>query len=564
MANNYDNYGYEDEKYQERSSFIRRILIILMIVFAIVLIILLIKGCSKKNNGVSDKKFDYEGTLIEGARKYFDANYEKYPTVAGTCEDIELQALIEKDYVKAGDFSKCNTANTYVKVCKMENGSYHFYPWFVCTDKNSSDEYNSERIGTYMDVIPNKTVVSFEFMPQKYETGDAILGEVEEVWKDEIKYSTYKTLNTTTYYRYRDRLYKWTLEKKKYYTSNGEVDNVSNVKEYYSTSPNSSYTLKTGKTDGYKWYTTDAKKIYAVDAKGTKLFSHNQITNYPYYENGVCTEYQTRTETGTTNAYHYYKCSKSKNSEVFKYLLNTKCKDDIDGNTYQLDEFYTCGFGQWDEIENKRVSSSSTQCKTYSAWKNSATSCDTTKETCRKIEPYCVYNWYRIDNEGSKKYVPSGATTASAEKVYYTSQPVNGAIKDATTKTTVYKWYKIDKVDTTKYTALPPNGYDSAIRIGYDNDYQYSEWTSYSKTNPKVSDGRVREIEKRIKLKIQEIKGAANEGWNDIANNYMNEKELISFLQSKGYSVNSLEDIDNNGDIKLKVQMLVRNKKESK
>jgi len=44
----------------------------------------------------------------------------------------------------------------------------------------------------------------------------------------------------------------------------------------------------------------------------------------------------------------------------------------------------------------------------------------------------------------------------------------------------------------------------------------------------------------------------------------MNENDLISFLQSKGYNVNSLDDIENNGDIKLKVQMLVRNKKENR
>ena len=562
MANNYDNYGYEDDKYNERSSLLRRLLIILMIVFAIVLIILLIKGCSnKKKNNVPDKKFDYEATLLEGAKKYFDSNYDKYPSNVGKCEDIELQALIERNYVNASDFSKCNTTNTYVNVCKMENGSYHFYPWLVCTDKNSSDEYGSERIGTYMDVVPNNTVVSFEFMPQKYETGDAILGEVEEAWKDEIKYSTYKTLSSTTYYRYRDRLFQWKLEKKTYYTKDGEVDNASSVKEYYSTSPSSSYTLKTGKTDGYKWYTTNAKKVYAVDSKGTKLFSHNQITNYPYYDNGVCTEYQTRTETGTTNAYHYYKCSKSKNSTTYKYLLNTKCEKDVDGYTYQVDSFYTCGYGQWDEIEGMRVGSSSAQCKTYSTWKNSINTCDPSLATCRKIEPYCVYNWYRIDNESSRKYVPSGGSTASAEKIYYTSQPVNGAIKDTATKTTVYKWYKITTKNTTEYTALPPNGYDSAVRIG---EYKYSDWTDYSKTNPKASDGRIREIEKRSKLKIQEIKGATNEGWNDIASSYMNENDLISFLQSKGYNVNSLDDIENNGDIKLKVQMLVRNKKENR
>ena len=108
---------------------------------------------------------------------------------------------------------------------------------YVC--ENALYEYAKElNLANYIKVgnsiqTPNKTVVSFRFMPQKYETGDAILGSVEEVWKDEISYNAYKTISSKTYYRYRDQLYKWTLQKNKYYTSKGEVNSAKDVKEYY-------------------------------------------------------------------------------------------------------------------------------------------------------------------------------------------------------------------------------------------------------------------------------------------------------------------------------------------
>ncbi len=562
MTNNYDNYGYENDSRQERSSFIRRIIIVLMIVVAILLIIFLVKSCNNRKKPTPEPvTFAYEDTLLDGAKKYFDVNYEKYPKNSGECFEIELQALIESGHIKAEDFSKCNTTNTYVKVCKMENGAYHFYPWLVCSDKNSESEYESERIGSQIDVIPNKTVVSFKYMPQKYENGDAILGKVEELWKDEIKYEAYKTLSSTTYYRYRDKLYRWSLQKNSYYTSKGDTTS-SKAKEYYVTSPSSSYTQKDKKSDGYKWYTTSAKKTYAVDSKGVKIFSHDLISGYPYYDNGVCAYYQTRTVTGTTNAYHYYKCSKSKNSTTYIYQLNTKCGSAENPTySYQVDSFYTCGYGVAAEIEAWRVGSSSAKCNTYSEWKNTPNACDTTQATCRQIAPYCVYNWYKVDENSNKKYYPSGSSNASSEKVYYTEAPVNGAIKDTSTKTTVYRWYKTTTTTSSSYTAIAPSGYDNAIKL---DDYKYSDWTDYSTKNPKVSDGRVREIENRIKIKLQEIKGSTNEGWNDLSNEYLDEESLVRFLQEKNYNVTSLNDIANLGEIKLKLQMLVRNKKESK
>lgn len=564
MSNNYDEYGYEDDtNYQKRTTLLKRLVIIILVVIAIIIVLVLIKGCNKNNDKPEEKvTTSYEKSLIEGAKKYFETNYEQYPKNVGECEEIELQALMDRNLVSMNDFSKCNTTTTYVQVCKLENNSYHYSPWLVCSDKKSEDEYGEERVGTLSDIVPDRTIVKFNFIPQHFKSGDTQYGEAYEAWKDEITLSSYKTVSSTTYYRYRDQLFTWNIINKYYYTSSGEKTKASDVKEYYPTTPNSNYSMKDNKAEGYKWYTTTSTKKYAVDSKGVKVFSHTALSGYPNPENGVCTEYQTRTVTGTNNKApnHYYKCAKSKNSTYVIYQYNEKCGSSANPTySYELENFYTCGYGDYNEIENNRVSSSSSKCNTYSEWKNSLTACDTSKDTCRKIEPFCVYNWYRVEGSSDRKYYPSGSASASGEKMYYTKAPVSGAIKDTNTKTTVYKWYRTTTKLSTDYSAVAPSS--GATKT---NDSKWTEWSEYSTKNPKVSDGRTRQIETRVKLKIQEIIGTSNTEWQDLSETYMSKDELVEFLKQKGYNVNSYEDIINNGELNLKIQMLVRNKKENK
>ena len=86
------------------------------------------------------------------------------------------------------------------------------------------------------------------------------------MWKDEIKYTSYKTIATTKYYRYRDKLFIWKISDKTYYTSTGEKKKASDVKEYYTVSPNNKYNLSSDKTtEAYKWFTTTGgTKTYAL------------------------------------------------------------------------------------------------------------------------------------------------------------------------------------------------------------------------------------------------------------------------------------------------------------
>ncbi len=559
MSNNYEDYGYDYNQNEKNATLRRRILIVVLIVLAIILLLVLIKGCDGKKNSKIDNEFDYEKTLVTAGKKYFSDNELKYPKVEGTCEEIELQGLIDRGYVNSKDFEKCNSLSTYVKVCRLEDKSLHYHPWLVCSDKNSEEEYATANIGTLKDVINDESVITFKYQPLFMTKSTENLGDVEEVWKDEIKYVSYKTLDTITYYRYRDELFKWNYKDKKYYTSQGEKSNADDVNEYYPSSPNSNYTERDNETMVYKWFTTESKKIYAVDSNGTKVYSHTAISGYPYNEGGVCVEYQTRTVTGTHRPKHYWVCAKSKNSTVKTYQLYACGGAPNTELVYEIDNFWTCGSGSEEDILNGKVSSSSVTCNTYSAWKFSETSCDEKLDTCRKIQPYCVYTWYKLEENAEKKYYPSGSSNASSERIYYASAPINGASKDESTRVVGYKWYNSTTKVTSDYLATAPSS--DATKT---NDSKWSDWSDYSTKNPSINDGRNRNIETRIKIKLQEIKGITEGDWKNLTDKFLSLDEMINILNINNYKVNSLEDIHNNGELKYKIQMLIRNKKESK
>ena len=73
--------------------------------------------------------------------------------------------------------------------------------------------------------------------------------------------------------------------------------------------------------------------------------------------------------------------------------------------------------------------------------------------------------------------------------------------------------------------------------------------------------GRNRQIESKVKIKLQEIKGSTSSDWKDLAIEYMTKEQLILAFQNKGYKVNTLDDINNNGEIRYQTKMFIRNKK---
>ena len=565
MSNNYDEYGYEDKDYNDGSAAKKRILIGFLIVAAIIIVVLLIlKGCTKNNKPTepTEPTFDYEKTLLEAGKKYYENNNDLLPIANGECGVVELSTLKSLGLVNPENFSTCDESTTYVKVCVLPNGTKQYTPWLTCTDKNSDTEYDSEKEGTISDVIADESLVRFTFMPKRLKAGAQNLGPVEEMWKDEIKYTSYKTVATTKYYRYRDQLFTWKISDKTYYTSTGEKKNASDVKEYYTLSPNSNYNLSSDKTtEAYKWFTTTGgEKVYKMK-DGKKVYSREKIDDYIYADGGIKIEYQTRKQTGGgSEPYHFYVCGKYSTSTVRKYQLGVKCGEDKEDPqlAYTFEEFYSCSKGDRQSIEEDRVKKGD-KCYTYGDWEYVMNSCDVSKPTCRKTNPIYLYNWYKLTG-GTKSYYPSKSSTAAGEKVYYIEAPIAGATKDTSTKATAFKWYKATEKETTEYTAVAPKGYSDATRT---NKSKWRSWTEYSTKNPKVSDGRNRQIETKTKIKLQEIKGTSESSWENLSTTYVTEEEMINIYKQNKYNVNSLQDINNNGELKYDIKMIIRNKKEA-
>lgn len=567
MAKNYDDYGYEKSYKSSGSSLVRRILIVLMVLVAIILIFFLIKSCTNRKDNKDNSnnvKFDYEKVLLEAGKTYFGNNIDESPTAPGECSVVELQTLINNNLVDPNKFGNCNVTTTFVRTCVLENGTRQYTPWLVCTERNSETEYGDLIEGTSSQIIPDQTYTEFKFLPQVVKKGGEKYGPVEELWQDEITYPAYKTLATTTYYRYRDKLFTWNLVKRTYYSRNGEQTKASNVNDYYTTSPASGYNKTSNKTtEAYKWYTSNAEKVY-YSKNGAKMPSVTEPEGYPNRDpqGSDVTRYRTRTVTGKFSPTKYYVCSTSASSPYVVYQANTECgKGSNKSYTYQKNIVYSCvdSSSSTDMLIQNIVPNANYECKKYSAWSNiTDKECKGSSDVCQKIT-LTFYYWYKLVG-GAKTYYPSGASKASGEKVYYIEAPIKGAVKDTSTKTTAYKWYKESKSTTTKYTALPPSGYYSATKS---SDYEWTDWSNWSTKNPKVSDGRSRTIEKKNKIKLQQNMGNETDGWESLSTNYLSENEIINLYKEKGYKIETLQDITNNGETRYELKLYIRNKKET-
>lgn len=549
MSNDYNDYNYEDSNIEKKAILKKRILIGGLLVVAIIVVIILLKSCSfgegKKPNNPEESVFSYEKELLEAAKQYYEYNEYKLPTSAGECATLELSSLKQLGLLDTTKFEKCDEALTYVNVCMLEDKTYQWTPWVSCTDNKSDENYKEEKEGTAKDLVKDESLVRFMFLPQMLKETAENLGAVEEVWKDEIKYSSYKTLKTLKYYRYKDQSWIWNTINKTYYTSTGEQTNANNVKEYYKTSPSSKYKLSEGGTKGYKWYTQiDADKVYYME-NGQKGWSYEQPEGYPYKDTPkVVYIYRAL-------PIHYYRCKKSA-SDTNAIDQQQACSNAEGVNiqnpsyTYTEKEFYGClptsGTNIKEVGKNDFCSSASTTCPSG--------------YECKQLS-VTYYNWYKLNGEPKKTYYPSGSSNASGEKVYYVSAPVNGAIKDKSTGDTVYKWYYQTEGQTSNYQSTSPG--TGATKT---DKTKWSDWSEWSLTEPSATS--YRKIESRIKIQLQQIKNIKDENWEDLSTEYITEEDMIKLLNEKGVIVSSLSDISNIGNLRYKVKMYIRNKKGDK
>ncbi len=565
MAKNYDNYGYDNDG-NGKPGLLRRLLIVLMVIVSIILIVYLITSCSKKPENKKENNtevtIDYESELLSAGKNYYSIHSNENPSAPGECSLVELQNLVDEKLIDASKFNNCNQNTTYVKKCMLEDERYQYTPWISCAKYSSEEKYDSLKQGTMSDIIADKTYVEFKFVPLEAKKGGDILGEVETYWKSEIPYEKYKTLSSVKYYRYRDKLYRWNLIKRSYYSINGATDSESKVKDYYITAPNSVYINKGNYVTAYKWYIPVGTKDYYKGSNGEKGFSATAPSGYPYRDpEGVdVTRYRTRTVIDTYSPILYYVCATSATGTKWIYQTSKCGTTNNPQYNYTREVVFSCATEENGELVRANIVNANATCKKYSAWSSPTTTvCDTTKTDICQSATVTFYNWYRIINE-SRKYYPSNKTTADGEKTYYTSAPVKNAIKDTDTKAIAYTWYKEVSSTSTKYTVTAPSGY---YKVTKSSDYKWTDWTDWSKTDPKINDGRDRVVEKRTKIKLQEIQGVETAGWQNITTEYLTEENLIKLFKGRGYNVNSLEDITDNGQIKYQLVTFVRNKKES-
>ncbi len=413
----------DESYYKERGEERNWPKIVLMILGGIILaliIFLLIRGCVGKNNNDN-----FERDLLEAGKEYYRIDETLLPQATGECKTVTLDTLLTEELITTPEnYADCNKDKTYVKVCKLESGSYHYLPVMQCGSTLADDNFTDWKEGTEADLVTDKSDVRFTFKGEYLEVSDENLGKEQEAWLDELKGVNYTTVSSTKYYRYRDLAWKWQTSSKEYYGTN----------TYYASAPSSEYNNADGKTTGWKWYTE------AVDGKEWKTLGN------PY----------------TTAAPFQYACVDDAENPSNIVKSNTECSKRTDDFKISFGNTWTC--------DGKTTVDEGTSCPTPYC-KTGYLSND--KKTCGEMVDKIV-----------KKYYPSGNTDVSKENNYYVSSPIKGAKKDQSTSAEVSRYYKL-KTSITGYLSSAPSS--DATKVGdavWGNwsNYQTTQPKAYSGT----------------------------------------------------------------------------------
>lgn len=517
-----------DESYYkdrgEEKNWPKIVLIALGAIILLLIIFLLIKGCNK-----SSQSGDMERDLLEAGKEYYNIDVTLLPQAAGECKSVTLGTLLNESLItKPENYDNCNHDKTYVKVCKLESGSYHYLPVLQCGSTLADDNFTNWKDGNESNLVADKSDVRFTFLGEKQEIQDNDLGKEEEAWLDELTGVNYQTISSTKYYRYRDLTWKWQTTTKYYYPTDN--NDGSSVSTYYASAPASGYTNAEGTTTGWKWYTTIS------NGQVWQKTSDPTVTTASVYRyicfNGTIKDSNEACEAGWQsfagrNGYRYT-CVQG---EFGSFTEPCSSK----GENWQL-------YGKQYSCDNQNVVDKDTVCAVTCP---SGTQLNESKTECGKMV-----------ESTTRKYYPSGSTSASGENTYYTSAPVSGAIKDGLTAADVSKYFKTVTTTTSKYYATAPAS--GAIKVG---EGVWGSWSDYQTTQPKVY-ANTRQIETRMKIVFKRINNNSSlDNWVAISDDYLSETDLISKFQSLGYQVNSLEDIEKASDLRYKLKLQYRDRK---
>lgn len=192
--------------------------------------------------------------FLSSAKVYFDYDPTKLPTAVGTCTTASLKTIQENQLMSDIEYyQRCDKNITMVKVCKLESGNYHFEVNMSCGGDVISYSDPKELTNESVIAQQNDAKVSFTYQAQRLNTENATFGEREVYWEDEIPYENYKIVKSNTYYRYRDKEWRYQGDVRYYYPQ--DKSNTELVEEYYKTSPDPAYPFKeVSQNYAYKWY----------------------------------------------------------------------------------------------------------------------------------------------------------------------------------------------------------------------------------------------------------------------------------------------------------------------
>ena len=396
MNENYSNENYNYDEYKEEKNRIpwARVLVSFLILVAIIIIILLLlKACGKSS---------LRDDLIDAAKDYYEKYPDMLPSEVGECFVLTLADLEKEGLIKVSDYETCDKEKTYVNVCYLESKTYHYSAILECEVEDTN--YGMWQNGTENDIEENSDI-RFKFLGEELQTGT------------------------------------------KYYYPNDLTD-ITKVIEYYAAIPKSGYTGKEDEQIGYKWYTEEKVNKYWNNGG----YSSTQPKGYP--TKGSSTTVTKYSDT-KPEAASYRKIEETK---LYRYqVLGTEahwCHAQGDENKTTL-TYGECG-GEY-PVEfltvymcigdpNDKGSVEQKVCEEFTDWSSkSCTSSATINCETKSSYKYTdtMWKWYTTATE--RNYYPSGTSNANDEITYYISSPINGAIKDESTRATVYKYYKLEE-----------------------------------------------------------------------------------------------------------------------
>lgn len=572
MNQNYEDYeeSLDTSEYDtpDNTSRNKKILLFILVIIGIILIIFLLRACSRK-----EEKFDPEKTLLDAGKEYYSYNTNEKPKSKSSCKIVELKKLSEDGLLNPDKYSDCDEKNTYVKVCKLENGKMHYVPILSCKELDSNKLYESFKEGKLSEVIADETDIEFSYLIQAHKKDAGEVGETQEFWYgDKIPFENYKLLEKITYYRYQDLQYRWNQNIRVYAPN----DTASGGKTLFVSSPQSGYDKKTNEQTAWKWYKSNEGKEYC-EGEFTEAPANCPNQDATPVKTMLSREREIMFSTPSVEPFlakKMYKCIESANKDILgtpaekdlifsnEYECGTVANDPI--HDYAVESFYSCDGGA------SRVPQGTTckctmgslrpdgaTCALYKPWVEKTTTCTGQSDVCENFgAPKKYYKWYKTITVANN-YYPSGSTNASGENSYYAQAPETGYIKDESTQATAWNWYK-EISSITEYMTFQPTPYATKT-----SDSRWTNWTEWNVTPVKsLGNTGTRKIETKVKLKVQEIKNTSKEDYENIGTEYTKDMEvIIKALNEKGYDVETLEDIAMNGELKYLTKMFIRNKK---